>query len=141
MTDSALRPLPALNDLNRPFWTGGAQGQLLIQRCRACGHYIHPPTPICPRCLSRDVAPGAVSGRGEVASFTINYQQWVPGLQTPYVIAIVELAEQEGLRLTTNIIHCAVEEVRIGMAVHVVFERREDVYLPLFEPADRTAVH
>jgi hypothetical protein len=31
----ASRMLPELTDLNRPFFTGGARGQLLIQRCEA----------------------------------------------------------------------------------------------------------
>jgi uncharacterized OB-fold protein len=42
--------------------------------------------------------------------------------------------EQPGLRLTTNIVNCAIEEVRIGMRVRVLFEPYEDVWLPLFEP-------
>ena len=52
----------------------------------------------------------------------------------PYVIAIVELDEQPGLRLTTNIVNCPVEAVHIGMRVRVLFDHREDVWLPLFEP-------
>jgi len=52
------------------------------------------------------------------------------------VVAIVELDEQPGLRLTTNIVHCAPDDVKIGMRVRVLFEDLgEDVYLPLFEPA------
>ncbi len=35
----------------------------------------------------------------------------------------------------TNIVNCPAEEVRIGMPVRVVFERYDDVWLPLFEPA------
>jgi hypothetical protein len=46
----------------------------------------------------------------------------------------VELAEQRGLRLTTNIVNCQLDEVRIGMPVRVVFEQHDDVWLPLFEP-------
>ena len=50
------------------------------------------------------------------------------------MVAIVEMEEQEGLRLTTNIVNCAVEDVHIGQAVRVIFDHREDVWLPLFEP-------
>lgn len=50
------------------------------------------------------------------------------------MVAIVEMEEQEGLRLTTNIVNCAVEDVYIGQAVRVIFDHREDVWLPLFEP-------
>lgn len=65
----------------------------------------------------------------------MNHQPWFPGMQVPYVIALVELAEQEGLRLTTDLVGCAPEDVRIGMAVRVTFRPvSDDVALPLFEP-------
>ncbi|HKF91191.1 MAG TPA: hypothetical protein VKC52_06915 [Acidimicrobiia bacterium] len=43
------------------------------------------------------------------------------------------------MRLTTNIVNCGPDDVRVGMPVQVVFERHDDddeaVYIPLFEPA------
>ena len=140
MADEAVpfRILPALNDRNRAFWTGGEHGELRVLRCRQCGAWIHPPTPICPRDRSKDLAPEATSGRARVASFTINHQPWMPGPELPYVVAIVELDDDPRVRLTTNIVGCRPEEVRIGMAVRVVFEHHADaagdVWLPLFEP-------
>ena len=41
-----------------------------------------------------------------------------------------------GVRLTSNIVGCAPEAVRIGLPVRVVFEPVEDVWLPLFEPLE-----
>jgi uncharacterized OB-fold protein len=70
-----------------------------------------------------------------VATFTVNHQPWYPGLDPPYVIAIVEIDEQREVRLTTNIVNCEVEDVEIGMPVRVTFEAHEDVWIPLFEPA------
>jgi uncharacterized OB-fold protein len=75
----SIRLLPHLSDDNRFFWTSGAEGVLRILRCNACGFFVHPPGPVCRRCLSSDLAPQAVSGRGRVESYTINYQQWIPG--------------------------------------------------------------
>lgn len=75
-----------------------------------------------------------VSGRAEVATFTINRQAWQEGLERPFIIAVVEIEEQEGLRLTTNIVNCSIDDVYIGMPVQVVFDHREDVWLPLFMP-------
>jgi hypothetical protein len=46
----------------------------------------------------------------------------------------VELPEQAGLRLTTNIVGCAPNDVEIGMPVEVTFETFEDIALPLFRP-------
>ena len=50
------------------------------------------------------------------------------------VPAAVTVAEQPGLRLMTNLVGCAPDEVRIGLEVRAVFERHEDVYVPVFEP-------
>ncbi len=132
------RILPELSDRNRHFWQGGEQGHLTILRCQECGYYLHPPTPTCPHDQSKDVAPEAVSGRATVASFTINHQAWIPGVEVPYLIAIVEIDEQPELRLTTNLVNCEAEDVHVGMPVQVLFEHHEDangdVWIPLFEP-------
>jgi uncharacterized OB-fold protein len=126
--------LPAITAENEFFWHAGEQGVLRFVRCQACGRYVHPPLPICPACKCRDVHDEAVSGRGTVLSYTINHQVWEPGLEAPYVIAIVEMDEQSGLRLTTNIVNCDIRTVAIGMRVRVVFEHCGDVWLPLFQP-------
>ncbi len=51
-------------------------------------------------------------------------------------VAIVQLDEQEDLRLLTNIVGGAVESVDIGDRVRVRFEQHENVALPLFERLD-----
>ncbi len=130
-----LRILPRVTDGNRFFWTSGEDGRLRFLRCRSCGYWIHPPGPLCPECHSWDVAPEPVSGRATLHTYTVNHQAWIPGFDPPYVIAIVELPEQEGLRLTTNLVGVDLDRLEIGMALQVVFEPWEDVWLPLFEPA------
>jgi uncharacterized OB-fold protein len=136
-TDAELpfRILPRLNDRNRAFWTGGEHGELRFVRCQRCGYYLHPPTPICPRCHSKELAPEAVSGRGTLFTYTVNHQNWMPGPPLPYVIAIVSIPEQEGLRLTTNLVDVDPDAIEIGMPVEVTFEHHEDVWIPLFRPA------
>jgi uncharacterized OB-fold protein len=131
---SAPELIPEPNDDSEPFWTGGRTGELLIHRCEACGHWFHPPAPVCFRCRSRQVGPEPVSGRATVASFTVNHYPWLESITPPYVVAIVELPEESGVRLITNIVDCPVDDVRIGMDVQVVFERRADVWIPLFRP-------
>ena len=126
-------PLPVLTPETTPFWTGGREGRLMIARCGACGRYHHPPAPICPHCLSLAVGPQPMSGRGVVASYTINHQPWLPGMRVPFTIALVELDEDPLIRLTTNLVRQAPEAARIGQRVRVVFEQHEDVWLPLFE--------
>ena len=132
MTDAPFRVLPALDDDNRFFWTSGADGRLRFQRCQACGYWLHPPAPYCPMCGGREVAPEAVSGGGQVWSFTINHHPW-DGSPEPWSIVLVELDEQEGLRLTSNLVGVADDEISIGMRVRVVFEERDGIWFPLFE--------
>lgn len=127
--------MPKLDDENRFFWTSGADGKLRFLHCDACDYYIHPPMPVCPKCLSDGVAPKAVSGRASVRSVTINHQPFVPGVATPFAIAVVNIAEQDDVNLTTNILEAAPADVAIGMPVQVTFEQRGDVYVPLFKPA------
>jgi uncharacterized OB-fold protein len=132
--DAPFRILPRVNDENRFFWTSGEDGQLRFLRCEECGFLVHPPSPICPECLCKRLAPAAVSGRATVATFTVNHQPWIPGYDPPYVIALVEIDEQPSVRLMTNIVGCAPDDVRVGMPVRVRFEHHDDVWLPLFEP-------
>ena len=140
MTDLVDRaPLPVLNAENRPFWTGGAEGVLRIMRCAACMRFHHPPTALCPYCHADAIVPGAVSGRAVIASFTINHQRWLPDMRVPFAIGLVELVEQRDIRLTTRLVNQPLDAIRIGQPVHVLFERHEDVWLPLFEPADHAA--
>lgn len=141
MSDQTAKPfrvLPRVTPENEHFWRGGAEGELRFLRCRACGTWIHPPSPVCPSCRGRDVAPEAASGRAVVHTYTVNEQPWIPTMDPPYVVAIVELPEQAGLRLTTNIVGCDPDEVAIGMPVRVTFDRYDDdgyeVWLPMFEP-------
>jgi uncharacterized OB-fold protein len=130
--------VPELTNRNRHFWQGGEKGQLVFMRCQDCGYYLHPPIPICPIDQSKNLAPEEVSGRATLASYTINHHGWLPGFDLPYAVALVEIVEQAALRLTTNLINCPLEDIRIGMPLKVAFRHIEDphgdVWLPLFEP-------
>jgi uncharacterized protein len=129
----APRPQPRLDSDNRAFWTGGAAGELRLMRCKDCAAFIHPPRPICRRCLSENVAPEAVAGTGVIDTYTINYQKWHPGIEVPYVIARVAIDGAPGVFLTTNIVNCPVEAVGFGDRVRVTFEQQGEIYFPLFE--------
>jgi uncharacterized OB-fold protein len=127
------RAMPRLDAVNRPFWTGGAQGELRLLRCAACAFFVHPPRPLCPKCLSEDVVPHVMPGTGVIDTFTVNHQKWHPQLEVPFVIARVAVDGAPGVYLTTNIVGCPVEEVEIGDRVCVTFLQQGEVFLPLFE--------
>ena len=134
------RPTPFVDNDNRAFWTSGESGVLSLQRCRACLNWIHPAAPVCRRCRSTDVGQQPTGGRGRVATYTVNHQPWIPG-SAPYIIAWVELHEQENLILTTNLVDVEAEDVTIGLEVAVVFEKHptQDIWYPLFAPIGATA--
>lgn len=127
------RPRPRLDNDNRAFWTGGAEGQLNIIKCGDCGRFTHPPRQICRHCQSENVAPEAVAGTGAIDTFTINYQAWMPGLEVPFVIARVRLDGVPGVVLTTNIVNCAVENVKFDDKVKVAFDEQDGIWFPVFE--------
>ena len=132
--------MPQVVEATEPFWRGGADGELRFWRCDQCGTILHPPSPRCPACLSKDLSVVAVSGLATVHTFTINHQPWYPNLDPPYVIAIVTIDEQVDVRLTTNLVGVEPDDVRIGMRVRVVFEEYDDVWLPFFTPVDPVSV-
>jgi acetyl-CoA acetyltransferase/uncharacterized OB-fold protein len=128
-------PLPAIEPDSEAYWTACREGRLEMARCQACRWFVHPARPVCSRCRSRDVRPETLSGLATVVTYTVNHQRWMPGLEVPYVIAVVELVEQRNLRLTTNVVGCPPEAVRIGMPVKVTFRKvTDEVSLPIFAP-------
>jgi len=135
------RMLPKLHEHNRAFWTGGADGQLMIARCTQCALWVSPPAADCPDCGGA-LAPEPVSGNGTVFTYTVNYQPFNPAVPVPYVIAIVELAEQPDLRIASNIVDCEPDSVYIGLPVEVRFEGHETdegrVFVPVFAPSARS---
>jgi acetyl-CoA acetyltransferase/uncharacterized OB-fold protein len=134
VTEASGRVLPELTELTEFFWKSGEDGKLRFQRCSDCGELRHPPSAVCPYCRSLEWSAAEVSGRGVVAGFTNNEQMWIPSFPPPYLIAIVAIEEDDRIRLTTNLVNVAADDVFVGMKVHVAFEHDEDVWVPLFEP-------
>jgi uncharacterized OB-fold protein len=133
------RPIPVVTPEMAPFWAAAKRGQLVVQRCRSCGALRFPAREVCSRCLSRDVEWTPVSGRGEVFSTAIMHQANHPAFAAvaPYAVVVIQL--EEGVRMMSNVVECAVRDVRIGMPVEVVFQELDaDVTLPLFRPAPAT---
>jgi len=140
MSDDAppsTRMLPALDDHNRAFWTGGADGALRIPFCTRCDLWVGPLSAECPQC-DGVLEARPVSGRGTVFTYTVNYQPFNPSVPVPYVIAVVELEEQADLRIASNIVDCEPDSVHIGLPVEVRFEQQDvgddTVYVPVFAP-------
>jgi uncharacterized OB-fold protein len=118
---TAPRMLPPITDANRAFYTGGADGKLLIQRCGACGRLARQPSEACAECGGA-LTPEAVSGEGTVFTFTVNAHQFHPDVAPPNVIAIVVLDEQDDVPDPTSIVGVEPDPaaLSIGMPVHAL---------------------
>ena len=113
---------PAVTEETEPFWTAAKEGRLLVERCTACGAESFPPRGICRSCRARAVESTEVTGRGEVYSLTVNHQRWLPGLEVPYAVVLVEFPGRPGVRVVGRLRGCPPEEAAIGMAVEIGFE-------------------
>ncbi len=131
-------PIPIPDALTKFFWDGVHEHRLLILRCQSCGHYVHYPRPICDRCQATDLSPEQMSGEATVYSYTIVMQAFHPYFiqRIPYVLAVVELAEEPGLRITTNIAGCLEADLKVGLPLQVIFTDVADgLTLPFFRPS------
>jgi uncharacterized OB-fold protein/acyl dehydratase len=118
---------------NAWWWEGIKRGELLIQKCSACGTLRHPPRPMCGRCQSVKWTTVAATGRGTVYSHTVLHHPKFPGFEYPLVCALIEL--EEGTRIVSNVVGCDADDVRIGMPVLLSIENVDDeMKLPLFRP-------
>ena len=123
---------------NKEFYRGWLAHRLLLNRCGDCGRWHHPPRPICPDCWSRNVAPTEINGRGTI-HLLIKLHQGPPApdvdYSQPHPVATVELVEQEGLRFTSTVINCALDNIKVGLPVQLAWIERWGAPYPVFEPA------
>lgn len=128
------RPLPRRTPVSAPYLDAARDGRLHLQKCPRDGFFFYP-RPRCPECLGDDWAWEDTSGRGRVYSFTVDRVGLDPAQRErlPLVVAIVEL--DEGPRVTTNVVGCAPEDVKVGMSVVATFEDLGPETLVLFRPA------
>lgn len=129
------RPLPAPDNTSTEYWAAAARGDLVIQRCDACGEAQFYPRPMCIRCAG-DVSWEVASGEGTVHTFTVIRQNLADPFRGlgAYVVAMVELAE--GPRMMTNVTHVDPADVRVGLpVVAYAIGVREDLAIPFWRPA------
>ncbi|MDA1370293.1 MAG: Zn-ribbon domain-containing OB-fold protein [Proteobacteria bacterium] len=144
MTDY-LKPLPKSDPVTAPFWESLHRGKVQVQCCGDCKIFVFYPRALCPACGSRKLAWTPVSGKGHIYSLTIVAPGRGPDIfknDSPYVVTLVEL--DEGCRMMSNIVDVDAEDVKIGMAVEIVYDCvTEDVTLPKFRPVipSKTSPH
>jgi uncharacterized OB-fold protein len=121
-------PVASPDGLDAPYWEGTREHQLRIQRCDACSAFQWGPEWICHRCLSFEMGWATVSGRGRIYSWERVWHPVHPALkqQGPYLVALVELPDADGVRVIGNLLGDPEQPVEIGAEVEAVYEDRDD---------------
>lgn len=133
------RPLPSPNPLTEPYWQAAHQRELKLPCCDACAKFHFYPRSTCPHCGASKLIWRAVSGEGEVYSYTVVHRAPSKGFaeHVPYVVAVVAL--KEGPHMMTRLIQVQPDAVRIGMRVQAEFEKQDDeITLPVFRLATQS---
>lgn len=132
MTDYK-KPLPTIDDQNRPFWSAAREGSLAMQQCTSCGHIRYPISHVCPECLSEHAEWKKLSGNGRVYSSIVFHQVYNELYRgdVPYNVSLIQL--EEGPRMISNVVGIPPSDVKVGDKVSVVFDQvTDEVAIPRF---------
>lgn len=136
--DAMPRPVPTMDDAG--FWDRCRQRKLCFQACAACGKLRHPPMPVCPACHSTKVTWINAPAQAEVYTFNVIHYASHPAVagHLPYVGALIVFPELPGVRLISNVTHCAPSSVSIEMPVELWWDDiGDDMFIPRFRPTTR----
>ena len=96
---------------------------LIASRCKSCGDISFPPKIFCGKCEGEDIEMIPLSNKAKIYSYTIVRQMAMPGVEVPYVLAIVKVPEDPQLLIATQIAGCEPEDVKIGMDVEMLIDK------------------
>ena len=137
MNDPTVFPYPIPEEAAKPYWAACNHGELQMQRCCDCNCYRWLPGELCAQCGSAALQWTPLSGRGRITTWTVITHPVHPAAiaRVPYIVAEVELEEQQGLRMISNLIGLKPEVVEFDLPVRVIFEDHPSGQkLPVFCP-------
>ncbi len=129
-------PRPYITMDAAPYWQAVKEGRLIFQRCAGCGSAVWQPRSVCPYCTRTDLRWEDANGRGTVYSFSTIFHPplaiWTS--KVPYTVGLIHM--QEDYYFFSEIV-AKPEQIRIGAAVSVFFDRvDDDLTLPKFRLID-----
>jgi uncharacterized OB-fold protein len=68
------------------------------------------------------MSPVDITSRGRIYTYTVNYQRWMPDLDVPFAIVLVEFPDHPGVRVVGRLRGRTPEEIAIGDEVEIGFE-------------------
>jgi len=119
MSETVERPRPAM-----PFIKYNERGDPFVEgrRCSVCKAVMTANPLACPSCGARDsLAPFAASDKGVLHSYSIVFRSF-PGVQTPFISAIVDLEDGVTLKGVLRGVEPKPEAIKFGQPVKVVFD-------------------
>jgi uncharacterized OB-fold protein len=136
------RPVPAPDDVTGFYWAAATDHRLVLQRCLACRKMQYPPEICCVHCQAEEFEAVETTGRGVIYTYSVVDRPLHAGFvdALPYVVALVELDDQPGLRILTNLFDVPTgTRLYCGLPVEVTFEERGSVTLPQFRLLETTS--
>lgn len=109
-----------------PYFAGMQEGKLVLQHCKDCGSWTHPPGPVCVTCASSNREFLPVAGTGTIYTYTVNHRAMHSEFEAdlPYIIVYVRL--DEGPFIVSWLTGVDPGDVRIGQEVEVEFEKIDE---------------
>ena len=119
------------------WWAAVQDGTLTVNSCGSCRRNSLYIRPFCPFCWSEDVTPVPATGRATLYTWTVVHQNAAPFDRTPYIVAMVDLAE--GPRLMTAVENCPIDALGAGVELVLDFRHDDDGFaVPIFRPITST---
>jgi uncharacterized OB-fold protein len=106
---------------------------LIGKKCPTCSSLYFPSRDVCLKCGSIEMQEHKFIGKGTIATFTIIRTPIVDpeeeisekfSRSIPYNLAIIQL--EEGPLLTSEIVDCTPDKIKIGEKVEVVFRKIQE---------------
>ena len=96
---------------------------LIGSKCTRCGEIYFPKRVMCPECRRKGQLENIkFSGKGKIHTYSIIHTPTEEFKSlSPYTVAIIEL--EEGAKITSQIVDCQKNEVKIGDDVELVFRK------------------
>jgi uncharacterized protein len=106
-----------------PYLEACREHRLVVQSCGNCGKHRWPPRPVCAVCGSLEITWVEVCGEGVLYSWTIVHRAADLRFadRVPYVVGVVALAEDPGIRFLGGVVDTDLEELRADLPVVATF--------------------